>query len=666
MSSREIVFRIWRHLAIARERIFVQFGWAPSPEERVSAGLPMFSFPGNWPDSWRQHFEIEQSELDALLRGYLSLFGYGYLCIGTPANWAKDPLTGVKSPQTFGQSIDYRQEQLVGNVKVIWELGRHQFLIPVAIAYALTGDEIYRDYIRSTIRSWIDDNSFGVGLHWCSSLEVALRLISWSVVHSIITFRDGPEGLLRDDSDLSISRSIFQQVWFVRYRLSRFSSANNHLIGELTGIWVACNVFDLGRTGIEWREDAKRELETEADAQIHSDGVNKEQAVYYHLWVLEYLLLAHLVGMRSGSQFSPGFVLRIERMAAFLRAISPPGGSPPAIGDADDGYVTRYQLTVPGCPYQEVLKAVDMVIAGESDSNFNNPSQKAFWYGMSVVERPQIAGHHRKESTGASCPAVFQDGGYVILGSSDFHVVFDVGPLGYSSLAAHGHADALSFCLAVDSHWWLIDPGTYVYHGEPEWRDYFRGTSAHNTVQIDGLNQSTIGGPFLWSRHATAKLKSLVSANDGTQNATGAHDGYEPIGVSHLRTLSVSPSDLAMTIEDEVIGDGNHEVMLMFNLTPEICIEECTDRNALVLSRPGTPTGLEIELDSKCTFVAYRGNTDPKFGWWSPALGAKKPATALCARWNGKLPVRFSSSIRVLRASEVAKASGPSTGQLKH
>src|SRR6202012_2469501 len=70
----------------------------------------------------------------------------------------------------------------------------------------------------------------------------------------------------------------------------------------------------------------------------------------------------------------------------------------------------------------------------------------------------------------------------------------DGGPHGFLSIAAHAHADALSVevrCGGVDI---LADPGTYCYHGEPEWRKYFQSTIGHNTVEVDGQWQSLRGG----------------------------------------------------------------------------------------------------------------------------------------------------------------------------
>jgi hypothetical protein len=65
----------------------------------------------------------------------------------------------------------------------------------------------------------------------------------------------------------------------------------------------------------------------------------------------------------------------------------------------------------------------------------------------------------------------------------------------------HALADALALVVGHDGVDILANPGTYCYHGEPEWRDWFRSTAAHNTLDIAGASQSKSGGPFLWSTH---------------------------------------------------------------------------------------------------------------------------------------------------------------------
>ena len=116
----------------------------------------------------------------------------------------------------------------------------------------------------------------------------------------------------------------------------------------------------------------------------------------------------------------------------------------------------------------------------------------------------------------------------------------DAGPLGYRSIAAHGHADALSFTLSVGGEEFLIDPGTYAYHTQERWRRYFRGTAAHNTVRIDGLDQSVPGGNFMWLRHARSACSLWLSSTE-QDSFEGWHDGYMRLEdpVKHRRLIEL-------------------------------------------------------------------------------------------------------------------------------
>ena len=141
---------------------------------------------------------------------------------------------------TYGKLINYRDDTSVGDVKYVWELGRHQHLLPLAVAYAINGDRHIRDVIAAQVDGWIKANPYGMGIHWSSALEVSLRLISWAMVHSMLSQRDGNDGLFGIVADpAALGQSIYEQTVFVRQFLSRHSSANNHLIGELTGLWIA-------------------------------------------------------------------------------------------------------------------------------------------------------------------------------------------------------------------------------------------------------------------------------------------------------------------------------------------------------------------------------------------------------------------------------------------
>ena len=643
MSAQEVVHRGIRWLGQKFEKAVIAAGRTPQPAHPVGPKLSLFPRHDGWAAAWQTNYKLEHEKLDELLHGRFRFFGHPAVCVGVPVRWCRDPQTGVVAPLSFGKELNYRNDKLVGDIKVLWELGRHQYLIPLAVAYAVSGELRYRYEVAAQIENWIDTNPYGLGVHWCSALELALRLISWAMVHSLLMLRDGEAGLFAAVVDgKKLGRAIYQQVHFIRHYLSRHSSANNHLIGELTGLLTACCVFDLGREGDEYADKAFSELEREALLQVYPDGVDKEQATYYHLWVLEYLLFAWIVGARSGRVFSSTFRGRIVDMAKFLRDISPAGGLPPQIGDADDGFVTRFDLSWPENRYREVLAAVDVVFGG--NTAISPLPQKAFWYALCLGKQPE--GTTRSVGAPHAYPVLYREGGYAILGGDGMHVVFDAGSLGYPSIAAHGHADALSLCLALDREWWLVDPGTYAYHSETAWRDYFRGTSAHNTAVIDGMNQSQIGGPFLWVRHAQSTMNGCGGNENGRQWAEGTHDGYLRFGVQHHRRVELDPDAVALTVIDRFEGHGQHEVALYFHFAPDIELQRDGD-TAWTAVRLASPRKLRLEVDGSLAWEVVRGGLKPVLGWYSLSLGQKVPCTVLVGKWRGNMPL--SACTRIVR-----------------
>jgi hypothetical protein len=178
----------------------------------------------------------------------------------------------------------------------------------------------------------------------------------------------------------------------------------------------------------------------------------------------------------------------------------------------------------------------------------------------------------------------------------------------------------------------FADPGTYCYHGEPEWRSYFRSTIAHNTVELDGRNQSRDGGPFLWVSHANAR-EIAVSDGDGTAEWIAEHDGYlalEP-PARHRRAVRLDRTARALDIVDE-IDSGGHDVRLAFHLGPDVRAE--LDETGAVLRWPdtATPGAAWLALPVGLAWSLHRGETDPILGWYSASFGRRVPATTLLGR----------------------------------
>ncbi len=173
----------------------------------------------------------------------------------------------------------------------------------------------------------------------------------------------------------------------------------------------------------------------------------------------------------------------------------------------------------------------------------------------------------------------------------------------------------------------LADPGTYCYHGEPEWRSYFRSTIAHSTVEIGGRNQSAESGPFMWSRHARTLE---IDVPDAALNWTAEHDGYGALRPRawHRRSVRLDPASRAIDIAD-VIDGGGHEVRMAFNFGPLVRVSLDGSHADLSWPEAAVPGSARLELPAGLEWRVHQGSMDPILGWYSDGLGRKTPAVAL-------------------------------------
>jgi hypothetical protein len=232
----------------------------------------------------------------------------------------------------------------------------------------------------------------------------------------------------------------------------------------------------------------------------------------------------------------------------------------------------------------------------------------------------------------------FPDGGYHILGGDfetprEVRLLVDSGPLGYRAIAAHGHADALAILLSVGGKEFLIDPGTYVYHTEREWRDHFRSTAAHNTLRVDGLDQSQISGSFMWSRHAQARCEVWEPGTEADR-FVGSHDGYRalPDPVMHRREINWSKPDRTIVVSDLVESQGTHMVERYWHFS-EHC-QLIVEGSAVIAENQGVrirlaPEGAPVEV------LVKRGDEAEHLGWVSRRFAVKEPTNTLV--WRSRI-----------------------------
>ena len=532
-------------------------------------------------------------------------------------DWHRDYRNERQVERGFATTMNIRDTAVVSDIKYVWEPNRFQHLS--ALAFAANG-EAHADSMVRSLDSWLEANPYLSGVNWTSSLELAVRLISWSLLYPRIA--DCVE------SDQNFRRrwldSIYLHLSRISRKLSLYSSANNHLIGELVGLFVGSSCFNFWPECSGWRDHAQTLLEREIRLQVGEDGVNREQAISYHLFTMELFLLAFALGQSTGSPFSEGYAQRLCGMAGFLDSVATSGGDLPWYGDSDDarGFVLSDDESA-----LEVVMQLAGLLFGQRQWLRLCPTPTAA--ARALV--PDLLGNLDQRTYATGSPReLFPDAGLACVRTHDGKARFlmDFGPLGFGSTAAHGHADALSIWLSLDDEYFLVDAGTYAYHSHPEWRRFFRGTDAHNTARVDGRNQSEMKGRFLWSEKANARLLRFDKTSEQV-TIEAEHDGYMRLHdpLIHRRGVTFDRATGNVSVEDTFRCTGRHEIELLFHMHEDADVLAIRDGEAhvnwhgrhIVFSSPDQNGHWEI----------IRGSDTCQLGWRSRRFSQKQPIATL-------------------------------------
>ncbi len=625
-------------------------------ERGFTAGMPTSARDTVSPDAVRRLV----AAADGILYGRWEVLGIPRPDIADP-DWFLDPATGRRAPQdAYAFAIDHRDEQVTGNVKSVWELSRHHHLTVLAAAYWLTADERYAQDAAAQLRSWWAANPFLSGIHWTSGIELGVRLISWAWVRRLLDGWPGAAELF-EENPVALNQVRWHQEYLAAFR-SRGSSANNHAVAEAAGQLVAACAFPWFDESTRWREDAAARLATELRANTFASGVNRELATDYHRFVTELGLVALAEAEATGHPLHHDVAGLLARSLDVAAALLDVAGHPPRQGDGDEG--RALVLDGPGSdPWLELL---------DRGAGVLGPCR---WWpplsGSVAGITPSTSVPHHTMPRPDAPPQAFDDAGLAILRSSpgqgpQIWVRCDGGPQGFLSIAAHGHADALSVELRHDGTELLVDPGTYCYHGEPEWRSYFRSTRAHNTVEVDGENQAPEVGPFMWASHADAVVDRDETRPDGVRTWAAHHTGYARLDAAlcHAREVVLDPARARVEVTDTLTGSREHGLRLFWHLGPDVTTELADGCAELSWrARDGEPRVARLHLPAALTWTAHRGETDPPLGWYSPAFGSRVPTTTLVGHgeWSGTLDLRTQLDLPQSGATGAAAATGATT-----
>jgi hypothetical protein len=607
---------------------------------------------------------LAKEELEKNLKGSFRMWEDSWHECGSPPAWNRNPFTGRSLPADRHWTED--EEGTSGDVKGVWELSRFASAFRLVRCYALTGDERAPELFWRLVESWMAANPPNTGPQWVSAQEAALRAMAW--IFALRGFAGSPattpDRVRRLIGALDVhARRIEATTAYAR------AQNNNHLISEAAGLFTIGVMFPaLPRAG-KWRDLGIRLL-MESTAQFYPDGGYIQHSHNYHRLALQLYLWVMRLAQLNGLSFPEGMRRGVQLSLDLLRTQTDrQTGRLPNFGHNDGALF----LPLNTCAYEDYRPLLQMLSLVRdrkkiySDGPWDEDTVWMFGPGA-------IGGTNRKHPRGVKFeprPFFAPCAGVYVLGGDESQAVIRC--VQFRSRPAH--ADQLHVDL-----WWraenvAIDAGSFLYSGDPPWRNALAHAGVHNTVTIDGQDQMQRSGRFLWINVA----QGMVGTPD-VGAWSGSHNGYRRLGVLHNRLVERAEED-TWFITDDLLGSGSHSARLHW-LIPDypwewggveagpVLEKLLTEKTAgwkersaagLILRSPAGGISLMILSNKPAKWNLYRmgkkvhgedaaGRTVPPEirGWRSLRYASKSPALSLAGITEGELPVRFISIWRPL------------------
>ena len=541
-------------------------------------------------------------------------------------DWNLDPIRRAR----FARGVPHKQWNMEtmrpagADVKLPWELGRCQHLVPLGQAYRLTSDPRYALEVFSQIEDFAAANPTGMGVQWICTMDVAIRAANWTLALALVRACEAIDATRW----MNAYRVLFDHGVFIENNLENtYEVTSNHFLSNIVGLQFLAAAFAELPSGSRWRTQTREWLEQEMRAQVLDDGADYESSIPYHRLVTELFLSAgHLAAFR-GEPLSDRYTSRLRAMCDYLAAVLRPDGLMPQVGDADDGRLHIFSsygewqpqdarhLLAPAAAFFGVDRW--RALAGHDNG------WEAAWWGFGVPA----------ERTSQSFPPAplehFPHAGVTVFRTSRTYLLVTNGIVGTNGFGNHKHNDQLSFEYHVDGVPVVVDPGTGVYTSDPAIRNRFRGTASHNTAMIDGVEQNDIRFEWLFRMFETSRPEHVrVDEAPGALEYEGRHHGYErlPSPVTHARRVTLERSSEHLHVADTFVGTGRHSLSWRFQCAPGAVVTVGAEGVEIaapsVRVRLSVPDAVRVEVED---------------AWYSPSYGVMLPARAIGLRTDIEL-----------------------------
>ena len=613
MSRDELVTRSRQELGKRADRMLARFGYDFSETPRAGFGNRQFFFGGDEVPSilallqqrLPQEYRRIVDRAERVCAHRFDLLGYEDLDYGKAIDWHLDRVHGKRAPRKPFYKIRYLDFHECGDVKVTWELNRHQHFLALAKAYRITGERRFADEVFAQWQHWIERNPYPYGVNWASILEVGFRSLSWLWTYYLLGDSVQPNGfrqrLLRE---LSVHARCLE-----RY-LSTYFSPNTHLLGEGVALFFLGVLCPELQSAERWKSLGWRITLQEAQRQVRPDGLHFEQSLYYHVYALDFFLHARILAARNGIAVPDEYDATIQRMLDTLGVLGRTG-TLPRIGDDDGGRLFDGQRNRAEHMFDPLATGAILYERGDFKLLVHGLREETLWL---LGEEGARKFDKLPEMQPAASSTAFPQSGLYVMNSAERQIVTDAGPLGAGS-GGHGHADALSICVSDANGPVLVDSGTFEYVGDGHERSEFRSAPAHNVLTVDGVSQPEPRGPFVWSHHPHTQTESWITGeNFDFFSGTHVADSNSNPSFTQRRFVFSLKSGLWF-VRDVVAGSGEHKLDAYWHFAPEFS----SSSEGQLVHRSGQRLDVITPEDNGWTRQVEAGLVSPVYGLAFPA-----------------------------------------------
>jgi len=585
------------------------------------------------------------AEADEVVNGQVRLFG-GEACSLhlTPPLPLKHWTDLTKADQPSDKDVRY-----------LWEPARFGWAFSLGRAYLVSRDERYTRAFWRYFDEFVEANPPGLGLHWVSAQEVALRLMAFVFLASL--FAPSPH---------STDERMERLAWAVAMHARRIpptisyakAQNNNHLLSEAAGLYTAGLALPQHPKAAGWQRLGWRWFLQGIQSQISADGAYIQHSTNYQRLMLQLALWVRAITPDWGTRAPVETQRSLAAATRWLLALLDPySGGVPNLGPNDGALIFPLTLCAYG-DYRPLLQAAALAFLGEEALPDGIWDEMALWLcpherGKTSRTRPDRPGFNLALAASSESPHVLrlpEHQSWAYLRAARF-------------TSRPGHADQLHLDL-----WWrginlAQDAGTYLYNASPPWDNALDRTEVHNTLTICGEDQMKRAGRFLWLDWAQARLVTHEREPHGLwERLVACHDGYRRLGVIHQRALTAFREGRWL-VEDELLptsswfGKRRLEPVTSWlhwllpdwewrlNRFQEGCELGVLSPHGWVTLRITLPRGLLSHVwVVRAGEVLYGpGQASPIWGWVSPTYGEKVPALSFRVEARGILPYQFHS-----------------------